>query len=547
MDSAAMMNQLRFSNGAEAKSQKIKGYLVAASGVLDQTTFQPTGMYYIILRDSDAEMLRDWWANSTFISGKWFARPCPLTPRHGFVDSRRLMSPSDIMAIWKEARLADPESELLITPFINATYNAVVTPSMISIGPGHDGATNGNNAIMLPTQGNLLSKSQKLKSRITQNEYVEIVYEKTFGGSMASYLTQFRDGPEMPRAKDYIPRDVEVKQVIKVNGEDLLAWEELINKLEDKLHTVVWHSGGALGSHYAVHCRLNEVAYITTFEPIVGQTVKKVEETNRINYALVQRGLSYALSEEMDEQWCKKYDESCRHEKEMISILYALHHFNVIGNDESFLFGVSIGQMIRLCVAASLGELRHFSGMNAKEALSRTQIYTKYLANIEAGIEKIRVADAIFNKTEYWSSSYGGKKWAECTRATIDLINAALQFERKQSKKWFTQLVAKFNVAINVAHNGGKFLNKFISNSVFDLAANNQAQFCARYGAELFELVQALKGKEQNYRQPVNLPLVRNKLTRKERAQVDLLLANAKKVNRANRRCPECEHRECNC
>ena len=524
---------IQYKNIVSAKSQKIRGFKIAATGKLGIHMVGGTDTVFVILNDTEAEFFAKYIdCHHSLQQGRFFGRPCPTIPRHGFVDSRPIMTGNDVLMIWNETRKADPDGELLITPTINAECNAVVTPFMISLGSGHDGATNGNNALMLPTQGKLLSDSQRAESAIKESEYVEVVYANKDYYYVPT-ITQFRDGPEMPRSRDYIPCDVDVKRVIKVNGEDLLEWERIINELDDKVNSVVWHNGGALGSHYAVHCRLSEVAYITTFEPIVGQQVRRISEDVKINYPLVQRGLIYALSREMDKVWDREKEdlESKFGKQAMISVLYSLHHFNLLGSGESFLLGYSIGQVIRLCTAASLGELRHFSGIvaNSEDGYKqdRSQVYQKYLSDITAGIEKLKLAEEIFNQCDYWSGSFGGRNWANCTRATIDLINAALQFERKQSKQWFNNLIAKFNIVINVAHNGGKFLNKFIENQGFDLAAENQAIFCAKYGNYLYKTLVLINGLEQTSRDYSKLKLIRNKLTRKEKAQFDLLISKA--------------------
>jgi len=144
------------------------------------------------------------------------------------------------------------------------------------------------------------------------------------------------------------------------------------------------------------------------------------------------------------------------------------------------------------------------------------------------GIGKLKIAEKIFRNGS-WIGSFGGKNWANCTRATIDLINAALQFERKGDSKWFNNLIAKYNIVINEAHNGGKFLSKFMDNNSFDLAAKHQSMFCAKYGAQLYIILESLKGKDRESRRASNLKLLRNGLSKKEQQQFDLLMEKADK------------------
>ena len=82
-----------------------------------------------------------------------FARPCPVRPRHGFVESRLVHNRAQLLGVWKEATQEDPEAEVILMPFLKAKGNAVVTAKMIAIGPGHDGATAGKNCLEIPISG----------------------------------------------------------------------------------------------------------------------------------------------------------------------------------------------------------------------------------------------------------------------------------------------------------------------------------------------------------------------------------------------------------
>lgn len=530
-------------NLQKAKSQKIIGIkLIKNSLLANKYYFNSGDKPAVILDDSDLALFKKYWLNyfasyysktgvnleaKLFGSYSWFARPCPLTPRHGFVDSRKFKSFAELEEIWKETRKADEQGELLITNWIEAKYNAVLTPSVLSVGPGHDGATNGNDAISLSVQGEVLTESEKELAQIKNTEYVELVY--SLEGQ--AILTQFRDGPELARTVDYIPRDFTVKDVVFVQGQDLLEWEKLIDGLQDKQNTAVYHKGGVLGSHYAVHCRLSEVAYITSFEPFVGQELKALKEDNSVNYQLVKSGLSYGLSKAVDQEFSMGHSDhyNAIGLESMALILYTLHNFNLIGQRESFFLGYAIACMIRLCTAASLGELRHFSGIinTSKESKkSRTQVYREYLSNVREGIGKLKIAKTVFLEGNWPGGGYGGKTWGNCTEATIDLINAAIQFERKQNKQWFNNLIGKYNIVINQVHNGGKFLNKFMDNTSFDLAANNPALFAGRYGSQLYKVVSALEKADKGFREPSNFRLVRKRLGKLERKQIKKLFDN---------------------
>src|SRR5207237_6510131 len=80
-----------------------------------------------------------------------FARPCPVRPRHGFVDSRKVKAfDPDVINLLKESWAEDPDAELLLTPYIPAEFSGVWRPGLLVLGPGHDGATSGHSSIAVP-------------------------------------------------------------------------------------------------------------------------------------------------------------------------------------------------------------------------------------------------------------------------------------------------------------------------------------------------------------------------------------------------------------
>src|SRR5690606_10593039 len=75
-------------------------------------------------------------------------------------------------------------------------------------------------------------------------------------------------------------------------------------------------------------------------------------------------------------------------------------------------------------------------------------------------------ADCFLN--DEWGGSYGGPKWYDCADAVIQLDNEVLEFLKNPSDATFKNIMMAMNRAINCAHNGGWWFNKFISESVFN-------------------------------------------------------------------------------
>ena len=47
------------------------------------------------------------------------ARPCPIRPRHGFVESRQVHSVEEVNQVLSETLVADPKGEVILMPFLD--------------------------------------------------------------------------------------------------------------------------------------------------------------------------------------------------------------------------------------------------------------------------------------------------------------------------------------------------------------------------------------------------------------------------------------------
>lgn len=436
-----------------------------------------------------------------FISDNYyrlFARPCPKTPRHGFVDSRPVQGIPEIEAIFDEMRLADPESELILMKRIEASHNAVITNTTAAIGIGNDGATAGKKAITLPVHGEL--RKYKDSSSITESAFLETVYD-----SNTAYAVQLRNGPELPRTKDIIPESLTVDEIIDVDKfephEDLLAWEALCNEIKadrdngKRKGLVIVHVNGPIGSHFCVHAVIRKIPFVTSHMPTIGEKLEKTAP-NPVDFREVKKGIELGLSKEFYAKvmvplfHAHGSDSHSRAFKGlMYSSLYALHASPVCGKEESKLIGLGIANLIRVSVCAALGESRHHRGIIAMQGkTNRDSVYKKYFEDVFAGIKKLQVTEQIFLDGT-WGESFGGKNWASCTRATITLVNKTIAFVRRPDERNFIKVMSQFNLLINEVHNGGKFLNKFVSNVEFDHAAKDLALFVASRANELYRFI----------------------------------------------------------
>lgn len=146
------------------KARGLQGVLQSTcSGALWNDTLDPWAVCWLSCTDASLadrstmsvnELIRN--DTGRFNHGKVIARPCPVTPRHGFVESRIVTTVKDLQDVCQETYAADPRGEVLVMPFIeNATYSAVLTDTGLSIGSGCDGATAGKDAVLVPCISNI--------------------------------------------------------------------------------------------------------------------------------------------------------------------------------------------------------------------------------------------------------------------------------------------------------------------------------------------------------------------------------------------------------
>jgi hypothetical protein len=389
------------------------------------------------------------------------ARPCPVRPRHGFVDSRIVSGLDDIMGVFAETKNADPDGEMLLMHAIPAAYSFIATPGSLAIGPNSDGATSGYGSFQLfvPKMPIVYKTGVESAAGITETPYVEGVID----GSGRSYIVQMRDGPEVSKMLDFVVEPFRVKHVVAAEG-DLIEWESRARAFPEG--TVVWHPGGNTTSHYFIHARLNKVPVMITRKPEVGELLEPTTEGGSLDAECMLDGFLTGTR-------CSLDYASALH-----VALFALHNvganFTPAG---SRVLGLGAALCVRLSEAACLGEYRFKA--KAHSAFfqgQRTQVFERAWPDLLAHRRKWIASLRSFT-LEQWNGGYGGKKWGHSAHAGLQLLEAAMQLCKWPTEASATQLVAELNNAINQYHNGGWLFNKFASQSIMDQAAQSDPHF----------------------------------------------------------------------
>lgn len=406
-----------------------------------------------------------------------FARPCPIKPRHGFVESRTVNDVEEIKALMKEVHKEDANGEILLgNHYDEVKYNAVyVSSGALSIGPGNDGATGGKESVSFPIAP-YKSTTLKRKSKIKESEemYVEAILPNDHSRWA---LTQIRGGPAIDAGnEDFVPRRMIVKKVVTPCA-DLLLWEKQVKKFDNG--TVVYGNGHTLASHAAVHCILHDIPFVVSHEPHVGDTLKSTECNKRkhtMNREQFKKGVFMAIRKPFENRimFSNSFNEEFR-------FCFAVLH-NWFRLKESphadWLIGVAITTFARLCAALVLGEYRHHDSSMFGSYDGRDAVYRLVKMQSKRFVSALpKVFEHFYSGS--WNSGFGGIPWANCSWYTIALWQTIIaEYNSKvktMSHKNIAKLMDAMNRTINQAHNNGWWFNKIATQTDMDFAAKNPA------------------------------------------------------------------------
>lgn len=483
----------------EAKTQKAKG-------VMDGLCHLYKGNDFYSLRALTSRPPHKLITNEEQIekNGKipCFARPCPIKPRHGFIDSRVITSNKELLELWKEVKAQDKNGEIILGPHYSIVrYNAVYASSgSLSIGVGNDGATAGKDSISFPVAPTEFNTIFLKDSGLTREQTVYLESIHSHGPYIRDWnLVQARGGPAISAiSPDYVPESVTVKDIV-VPHNDLLRWETEVKKF--KTGTVVYGAEHTLASHAAIHCVLNKIPFVTSRKPKVDDILlPQGNEDTKINRVRFKKGVRAGL------QMCRKYSRG-----DMKPLFYysisILHNWAYIkhSNNADWLLGAASVLFAKISMSLCCGEHRHLK-RNGVDLSSRSDMYKKIMKGSVVDFYRLPQIFEDFHSGK-WTSGFGGIAWATCAWYTHALWkNIVLTFNRKSSSlsdKEISNTITIINKTTNIAHNNGWWFNKIACKLDLESIALNPgvAAFCvADIFFKLNKRVQSIKSVRQNLR-----------------------------------------------
>jgi hypothetical protein len=455
-------------------TQKAKGIIYGLHYFM-KNIGKPIGDFYCIPTHSVITNTKDLIKNNKF---PCFARPCPIAPRHGFIDSKIITDRYSLKKMWKNVKKEDPNGEIVLGPYFkNIKYNMIYASNGIfSIGIGNDGATGGKRSVSFPVGPTFFDEKFREESGLNDKDtvYLEAIMQN-LGGIWK--LVQARGGPKVSSSSlDFIPKNILVKEIVApINN--LLKWESMVKSF--KPGTVVYGKGHTLTSHAAIHCIINRIPFITSVKPKIGQNLLACEESfTKVNRTNFLKGVTAGMKLCEDEDNMKRL---------MYFSLSVIHNWAYIrkSNHADWLLGSASIVFLKICAALSFGEHRHHKGPYTN---SRNSIYKEILCK---GLCEFNKLPNLFKDfyNEDWEEGFGGIPWATCTWYSYMVWKTIMDINLKKttyiSDKEVTNLISIINKATNVAHNSGWWFNKFAKNDDLNFLAR-QSGLAASAVAHLY-------------------------------------------------------------
>lgn len=432
---------------------------------------------------------------------KMFARPCPSRPRHGFVESRCVLTTRAINQLFQQAKMEDPDAEMVVMALANGRCSALSVPNMLTLADGFSGCTAGDSGYSVSIPHTHIQYSTALLERAGVNDtpYIEYVEHN---GRMAP--VQLRDGPAVDGGqKNYIPHDIPPDSEVLFCDGDLIAYEQKLRAADPK-KSVVFGVGKSLTSHYGAHAISFGIPFIVESDltyRLRNGIKKNTDETHAAYYGQIANRLKQLIKTPLAEH-ARIHNVTGGQVTNKLarSVAYALtvaHLCPVWPKDRCDLNYITANGLFHFIggfAAALLGELRHLRHATHNGKLVRITTIPKFRFNenrnstfghatqipVHRLIECLAAAEVDFLHS-VWSSSYGGGPWASAAMALHTLVSRAYTFMVQPDANTWGALLRDWHTCINEQHNGGYVLNKFIPNGVFNAAADTPTHLILTY------------------------------------------------------------------
>jgi hypothetical protein len=448
-----------------------------------------------------------------------FARPCPRTPRHGFVNSRRVKNWEEAAKVFMEAQAADEASEMLLSWEEPANFSAVANSSGVTYGYGNAGVTAGSSAeyFFIPGDGSTSRWKRALsEATLCDIDTLEDIYLEAVQSHPRIRLVQARTGPCVSQKRPVISQHPKtpISHIVNLSPScsptigDVLSWlptdadtesEKYLDNLVLKHGNglVVWAKNVSPSSHIVVQAICRNISVVFAKEsPELKETLEKtykLDATATNVKTLLQstdflRGITDTLPTALFAGISIPSNTSLiDYLAEWAALsLAGVHNMSAIASYPAAsmssaqkhrlgtLYAVSMAASVFVPLIGVMGEARYWPTnyrgdcdndfpyiyMLKGRKASRTNMWEAcFNMQLPDFIQYSIAATKDFTKPG-WSSSYGGPKWAEAGFQALELFETLCQLI--EGKRPLSTVIDQWNRAVMAAHNGGKVVDKFL-------------------------------------------------------------------------------------
>ena len=398
------------------RSQKAIGILdltkIGVNAPIDLELNAPTSMVSSIDELPHALSL---WRKKMGTMKDAFVRTCPVTPRHGVIDSVKVDIKNFLNQAWRMQRIMrehEPDGCFVIQELLDGHASAVLSPQQryIIVGVGTDGITAGHgetitldldkefvddflyrlkhtNPVYLQNNYEIELVSTRFINDVSVIDVPNLHHKNDFDYTGKTFYTQVR------KAGDHIqiespPKGVDINGFITegvvvvnnlytANGLENMQWlEENITPEKCPEGFVVAEPNGSLLSHIAAHCRGAKVPYIVGnvevgerwVEPASGWVVKDQDGNFKPNpynpadyFTEFMEGVDFG-----NKFYCKQFS--------WLAIYFHQFQARPLQNPKevAFFAGIFAAWIVKATFSISVGEMRHAHNRKSNSTITNS-------------------------------------------------------------------------------------------------------------------------------------------------------------------------------
>lgn len=443
-----------------------------------------------------------------------FVRACPSRPRHGVLESFPIAAEGKFLsreglkkafALLKKITAEDPEGEVIIQPFLESDYSAVLGPRGIVFGEGHDGVTSGRGKTFSLPDPSLYVQAYSLLFD-GESERPSVQFELVQSKQSVTFWTQIREAESAEVVSQGIQGFVPNGEIVSLKGLEPLIIREAeqladLEKLPPGARVVVWHPEGSALSHAAAWCVQQRLPYFccaprlrgfALFSPKEGAlffpTRKQAEEAReKLPQAPQQGPEDFSVSfwrgvddsQFLSEEFWENVVPSQR------TALFGFPHYffssTILSEEFAYFSGLAVGVALLAGAASCIGEFRYlfkyqkpasaFGGLRSwyenqfgVAQPDRTCIYQQALRwGISPELPEALEALALGYTSRAWPerTGMGGISWGVFAHQVASLAQGVKERD-------FAKTNLAFQVVLNAVHNHGWALNKLFDKLTLD-------------------------------------------------------------------------------